>query len=820
MKTGPGFRRKIFILLTVAILVNGLPAYAQIDLEAIARLHFKVEEDSANWFEGFARARAGTSAPYASHRSMGAPVPAYVVRTQGSESTMAWETASLPSPWQGNTVTYLWACGLGNNLGDGKFVLDFNDGHTFAFSTPMEPAWRIKGEAGATLAFTAVLQNHNRAFLGYMALRVPAAWVPRGQPSTLKITGKAAPKEIWYRTFAYTDALAFLRTLEHQEVFTGLEFWNMGEATIHIVSQRKKAGQTIEAYYGNELIDKNIFQLEDSLAVAWLKIPRELQRESSEAFELRLAGKRVTTVDLRGVTEQRLKAFLEEELIAARFVFPPGELPRIEWKRPAMVDNELGKFKLHVSYFDKGMQQVTSAGETGRYAAVVEGTTPAGFTIKRYLTLYCAPIELDDYGDEVSIRINALPALGIRPAVWQKYEKNLPPFSFGNLIHYLYTSADAAIFLAGLSEMDSLQQGLDSPRLRDRQWWIEFERRQERPQARPPLFKTQPQHAEVSTPQLLDAGNGSSPFTRDDLQKIREAALAWAHAGGEPLAALLAHRGHIVFHEAFGRQRDGTAMTIDTRTWMASITKLLTGVLVMQFVDQGLLDLDAPLQNYLPELEQSENSALTLRHLFTHTHGGAWHGEWGSDWNPALENLVTHGLPYFAVGKKFQYNRLGYALAGKIMERLSGRAVPHLFEACLFKPLGMNHSTVDNTYGSLYSTCADFARLGQMLLNRGCYGEWQFFSEGNFHKMLPASLETINPNLQKRWGIGMAPLGGHGLSERTFGHEAASGAIFRVDPEQDLILVVARDRTGSNYEHYAARFIEACTVPLRRSGEQ
>ncbi|RIK75739.1 1,4-butanediol diacrylate esterase, partial [candidate division KSB1 bacterium] len=43
----------------------------------------------------------------------------------------------------------------------------------------------------------------------------------------------------------------------------------------------------------------------------------------------------------------------------------------------------------------------------------------------------------------------------------------------------------------------------------------------------------------------------------------------------------------MIFHEAFGTLPDGSPMTVDTPTWMASITKLLTGVLLMQFVDQG-----------------------------------------------------------------------------------------------------------------------------------------------------------------------------------------------------------------------------------------
>lgn len=804
--------------LTAAVFALNISAHAQIDIKAVARLHFRAQDDSSNWFEGFGGIIRGTEAPYASHRSAGAPAPAYVARTQGRESTIVWETAALPAHWAGAAATFIWTCGLGSNLGEAKFALAFDDRHEFLFVTARQPAWQAQGPAGSSLAFTAVFQNHYRAYFGYMALTVPAAWVRPGRAAKIKITGIPAAQEIWYRTFAYTDALAHLRTRENKKVFSDLKFWNLGDAELSVYAHGGHAGRNLEAFDGSARLGEEVLRREGDLAAARLHIRRA--RQEGAALQLRLNGATVDTVAWRAVNERRLKAFLEEELMAERFVFPPGQLPGINWKRPAMVDNELGKFELRVSYFDKQMQPVAAAAAPGRYAAVVEGTTPAGFTIKRYLTLYCAPVDLDDYGDEVSIRLNPLPALGIAPALWRRYEKELRAFSFGDLIFYLHTSADAAILLAGLAEMDSVAQDFDSPRLRDRQWWIDFKRKQEGLDQKPVSFKPPLAHAIPQASILIDAGSEISPYTQTDLQKIRAVCRAWASEGEEPLAALIAHKGRVIFHEAFGNRRDGAPMTTATRTWMASITKLLTGVLVMQFVDQGLLDLDAPLQNYLPEIEPAANPPLTLRHLLTHTHGGAWHGEWGSDWNPALENYVAQSLPYFETGKNFQYNRLGYALAGKALERASGRAAPYLFEKCLFKPLDMRHATVDNTYGSLYSTCLDLAKLGQMLLQRGSYGAYRFFSPETFQKMLPRSLEAIDAKLSKRWGIGTAPLGGHGLSDQAFGHEAASGAIFRIDPAHDLIVVVGRDRTGSHYEHYAAQFMEACTSPWRETSNQ
>ncbi|MCI0513827.1 beta-lactamase family protein, partial [candidate division KSB1 bacterium] len=227
----------------------------------------------------------------------------------------------------------------------------------------------------------------------------------------------------------------------------------------------------------------------------------------------------------------------------------------------------------------------------------------------------------------------------------------------------------------------------------------------------------------------------------------------------------------------------------------------------------GLVQLDAPIETYLPELAGKNTPKLTLRHLLTHTADLGWHGEWASDWNPALENYLALCLPLLKVGANFEYCRAGYAIAGKIMERLTNQAVPYLFAEYLLKPLGMNQTFVDNTYGSMQSTCGDLARLGQMLLNHGVYGEYRFFSETSYQKMLPQKL----PQLDKAWGIGTAPLGGNGLSDQTFGHEAASGAIFRIDPVHHLIIVSARDRIGPNYEkyeHFVAQLINACTAPL------
>lgn len=815
MVSAISFSIKKNILLLFVLLSASTRVFAQIDMAAIASLHFRVMDDSAQWHEGFAERVSGTLAPYASHRSNGAAVPALVARTKSSEAVMEWQTEPPPARRDGESANFMWVCGFGNNLGEEKFQLTVNGKYDFTFSTSSAPAWQVQGKPEGTLSFTAVYENHNGAYFGYMTLSLPSQKLSRGRSLLIKVSGGPAQKETWYRTFEYRDAFAFFLKEEHKEVFSEVEFWNLGDATVRAFTNAQRSSQSIALRHNEKSLGESILRTDEDLAVAEISLPRAQQEAVVGEVKLYLDHKPVDRISLQQITEKRLKAFLEEELVAESFVFPPSKLPAVQWRRPGMVDNELGKFPLRVTYYDQNMQPVESANAPGRYAAVVEGITPAGFKLKRYLTLYCAPVAFDDYGEDVGITLNPLQGYGILPSQWQRYEAEFRRFSFGDLIHAPANSAEAAIFLAGLAEIDSMKSGIDTPRLRDRQWWLSFKRKQEGIAAhvsfKPPTKSREPKAPELNTTPIATA-----TFTAAEQQRIREVCAEWARVSGEPLVTLVAHRGQIVFHEAFGKQRNGSVMTLDAPRWMASITKLLTGVLMLQFVEQGLVDLDAPLQNYLPELQAASLSPLTLRHLFTHTHGGAWHGEWGSDWNPALENYFAQAAPYLKIGEAFQYNRLGYALAGKVMERLSGRAVPYLFEVCLFQPFGMSHAFADNTYGSLYATSLDLAKLAQMLLQRGSYGEYVFFAPENFEKFLPNDLSRINPKLEKRWGVGTAPLSGHGLSEQTFGHEAASGAIFRIDPMHELIIVSARDRTGPNYEDYAARLIKACTAPLQR----
>ncbi len=151
-----------------------------------------------------------------------------------------------------------------------------------------------------------------------------------------------------------------------------------------------------------------------------------------------------------------------------------------------------------------------------------------------------------------------------------------------------------------------------------------------------------------------------------------------------------------------------TPITEDTVFRIASITKTFTAIAVMQLWEQGLVDLDAPANDYLRAYKLIAAKAsfrpATLRHLLTHTAGirEVLHlpgllrmrdlGETVKLGRPvpALSEYYSGGLRIHAEpGASFMYTNHGFATLGQIVEDLSGKSLDRYFREHIFEPLGM-----------------------------------------------------------------------------------------------------------------------------------
>lgn len=136
-------------------------------------------------------------------------------------------------------------------------------------------------------------------------------------------------------------------------------------------------------------------------------------------------------------------------------------------------------------------------------------------------------------------------------------------------------------------------------------------------------------------------------------------------------------------------------VTEDARFQIGSITKVFTTVLLMQLVDEGKLDLDAPVVKYLPEFKLKDaaaTAAITVRHLLAHTNGipGDWFPDLGESATAEqyVATLADFELAH-PVGRHFDYSNAGFTVAGRLVEVLTGKTWADVLASRLIQPLGI-----------------------------------------------------------------------------------------------------------------------------------
>jgi CubicO group peptidase (beta-lactamase class C family)/D-alanyl-D-alanine dipeptidase len=141
----------------------------------------------------------------------------------------------------------------------------------------------------------------------------------------------------------------------------------------------------------------------------------------------------------------------------------------------------------------------------------------------------------------------------------------------------------------------------------------------------------------------------------------------------------------------------------DTLYRVGSVSKLFTDLAVMQLVEQGRLDLDAPVARVLPEFAPKNpfDVPITLRQLMSHRAGLVREPPVGHYFDPTSPSLIdvvkslaaTNLL--FEPGTRTKYSNAGLAVVGAVVERLAGEPFPKAIERALLKPLGMTRSSFD-----------------------------------------------------------------------------------------------------------------------------
>ena len=193
--------------------------------------------------------------------------------------------------------------------------------------------------------------------------------------------------------------------------------------------------------------------------------------------------------------------------------------------------------------------------------------------------------------------------------------------------------------------------------------------------------------------------SASLPDTASALAAIDALVAPLNRSDAPGLVLAIAQHGRLLYRRAVGMAslEMGVALTPTTRMRIASTSKHFTAMAVLLLAEDGLLDVEDPVQKYLPELPQLSANGPTLRHLLTHTSGWRGHDELWAIAHGLTFTLPGPGLPAmarqselnFEPGTHMVYSNGGYFLLAKIVERVSGRSFNDFLKARLFDPLGM-----------------------------------------------------------------------------------------------------------------------------------
>ena len=318
--------------------------------------------------------------------------------------------------------------------------------------------------------------------------------------------------------------------------------------------------------------------------------------------------------------------------------------------------------------------------------------------------------------------------------------------------------------------------------------------------------------------------------------------------------------GELVYAKGFGvTNLDGGApVTPQTVFQWAETSMAPTAMAVLQLVEQGKIDLDAPVTAYLPyfKLADERYKDITVGQILMHRSGIPDSGDAMADWenftpqyDPSaterwVRSLADKGL-LFAPGSGFEYSDLGYALLGDVIAKVRGQSYEETMSENILKPLGMNNSAflleevdkallaaphVTNAAGevvagkalpyhrpfaaanNLFSSIEDMAKLAQASLNGGVLNGQRILPESAVEQMwtshTPTSygdfrFGTAQPaRMMIDWGYGwfLGDVAGHRVPN-TFGREYGIQTAMALAPDVNLAVIAAGNGpvTGAYY---------------------
>ena len=214
-----------------------------------------------------------------------------------------------------------------------------------------------------------------------------------------------------------------------------------------------------------------------------------------------------------------------------------------------------------------------------------------------------------------------------------------------------------------------------------------------------------------TSPSAVRPASGQGPTIADlAVRELSAKIPLWVKEGNVPgaAAAIVDDKG-ILWQGVYGTTILGgdKAVTPETIFSIQSMSKSFTALTVLAAVQEGKLDLDAPVVKYLPDFrvnsryEDAPEAKMTLRHLLAHRAGFTHEAPLGGNFDDRPHTFPEHVRSIsdtwlrYPVGYRYSYSNLGIDLAGYIVEKVYGMPFHRVVKEKILNPLGMTSSTLD-----------------------------------------------------------------------------------------------------------------------------
>jgi CubicO group peptidase (beta-lactamase class C family) len=318
--------------------------------------------------------------------------------------------------------------------------------------------------------------------------------------------------------------------------------------------------------------------------------------------------------------------------------------------------------------------------------------------------------------------------------------------------------------------------------------------------------------------------------------------------GLHPTAQMVVLRKNkVVFDKAIGTSR-GRAVTPDTPFLTFSCTKAFTAICVHKLIEEGKVEMDAPVAEYWPEFGVKGKETATIRHVFLHQAGIPWrHLQLYIPLWPVW-SLITKAVAglkaEYQPGSKVAYHAVNFGfILGEVIRRVAGIPIEDYFRENFTQPLGMANTWMRiprrelrrsprifsrardqlvaarffnislirrsvNPAATMHSTARDMAVFYQMLLNGGEYNQVHYLNPKTIQDAVTLGYQgwdyLFQRNVMLAYGLHLGgnvipegepgPVMGTGATARTYGHFGNRSCMAWADPDAKLVVAFTCNR--------------------------